>query len=105
LADADGATILPHGAGRSYGDVALNSAGRALLTDGLDRILDFDAASGEVVCEAGVTFCDLMEAYLPRGYLFPVSRAAPLQRKAARSWHRRRRARALMCPFLPAEPG
>ena len=73
LAEANGSTILPHGAGRSYGDVALNSGGRALLTGGLNRILDFDAASGEVVCEAGVTFCDLMEAFLPRGYLFPVS--------------------------------
>jgi decaprenylphospho-beta-D-ribofuranose 2-oxidase len=63
LAEANGSTILPHGAGRSYGDVALNSGGRALLTGGLNRILDFDAASGEVVCEAGVTFRDLMEAW------------------------------------------
>lgn len=73
LAAANGATILPYGGGRSYGDVALNSGGRALLTDGLNRILDFDAATGQVVCEAGVTFRDLMLRYLPRRYLFPVS--------------------------------
>jgi decaprenylphospho-beta-D-ribofuranose 2-oxidase len=73
LAEANRATILPYGGGRSYGDVALNGAGRALLTSGLNRILEFDAATGAVVCEAGVTFRDLMEAYLPRRYLVPVS--------------------------------
>jgi decaprenylphospho-beta-D-ribofuranose 2-oxidase len=73
LADANGATILPHGGGRSYGDVALNGAGRALLTAGLNRILEFDAATGAVVCEAGVTFRDLLEKYLPRRHLVPVS--------------------------------
>jgi decaprenylphospho-beta-D-ribofuranose 2-oxidase len=73
LADANGATILPYGGGRSYGDVALNSAGRALLTGGLNRILEFDAATGTVVCEAGVTFRDLLEEYLPRRWLVPVS--------------------------------
>ncbi|MGH6904018.1 MAG: FAD-binding protein [Geminicoccaceae bacterium] len=73
LAEANGATILPYGGGRSYGDVALNGAGRALLTGGLNRILEFDAATGAVVCEAGVTFRDLMEKYLPRRHLVPVS--------------------------------
>jgi decaprenylphospho-beta-D-ribofuranose 2-oxidase len=73
LAETDGATVLPYGGGRSYGDVALNQGGRALLTSGLKRILEFDAATGAVVCEAGVTFRDLLEQYLPRGYLFPVS--------------------------------
>ena len=73
LADANGATILPHGGGRSYGDVALNGAGRALLTGGLNRIVEFDATTGAVVCEAGVTFRDLLEKYLPRRYLVPVS--------------------------------
>ena len=73
LAEANGATILPYGGGRSYGDVALNGAGRALLTGGLNRILEFDAATGAVVCEAGVTFRDLLEKYLPRRHLVPVS--------------------------------
>lgn len=73
LAEANGATILPHGGGRSYGDAALNSKGRAVLTSGLDRILDFDQATGAVVCEAGVTFADLLERFLPSGRLFPVS--------------------------------
>jgi decaprenylphospho-beta-D-ribofuranose 2-oxidase len=73
LAEANGATILPYGGGRSYGDVALNGPGRALLTGGLNRILEFDAATGAVVCEAGVTFRDLLEKYLPRRHLGPVS--------------------------------
>jgi decaprenylphospho-beta-D-ribofuranose 2-oxidase len=73
LAAGDGATILPHGSGRSYGDVALNSGGRVLLTSGLNRILEFDGATGTVICEAGVTFSDLVARFLPRGYLSPVS--------------------------------
>jgi decaprenylphospho-beta-D-ribofuranose 2-oxidase len=73
LASANGATILAHGGGRSYGDAALNSEGRALLTAGLNRVLEFDQATGAVVCEAGVTFADLVERFLPRGHLFPVS--------------------------------
>ncbi|MDO9706961.1 FAD-binding oxidoreductase [Paracraurococcus lichenis] len=69
----EGRTLLPHGGGRSYGDQALNSGGAALLTTRLDRILSFDPETGVVITEPGVTFADLLEAFLPRGWLAPTS--------------------------------
>ena len=66
-------TLLPRGAGRSYGDVCLNADGAVILTERLNRILSFDPQTGLVVVEAGVTFRDLLEVFLPRGFRVPVS--------------------------------
>jgi decaprenylphospho-beta-D-ribofuranose 2-oxidase len=65
--------LLARGGGRAYGDSALNSGGDVLLTERLDRILSFDPASGDIVCEPGVTFADLLDAFLPRGFMPPAS--------------------------------
>lgn len=73
IADTRDVTVLARGAGRAYGDAALNDGGRVVLTERLDRILSFDPASGLAVCEPGVTFADLLEAFLPRGYMPPAS--------------------------------
>jgi decaprenylphospho-beta-D-ribofuranose 2-oxidase len=72
LAAAPG-PLIAHGAGRSYGDAALNDGGHTILTDALDRIESFDPASGEIVCQPGVTFRQLLEHFLPQRWLFPVS--------------------------------
>jgi decaprenylphospho-beta-D-ribofuranose 2-oxidase len=71
LAGADG--IVLHGAGRSYGDCALNGGGRALITTRLDRILAFDAETGIVQVEPGVDFRRLLDVFLPRGFMVPVT--------------------------------
>ncbi|MDB5373267.1 MAG: linked oxidase domain protein [Belnapia sp.] len=73
LATPEGRTLIAHGAGRSYGDAALNTDGAALLTGRLDRILSFDPATGLLVAEPGVTFADLLAVFLPRGFIAPVS--------------------------------
>ncbi|MFP4003666.1 MAG: FAD-dependent oxidoreductase, partial [Alphaproteobacteria bacterium] len=65
--------LIAHGGGRSYGDAALNGGGRTLLTGRLDRLLSFDEDTGELVAEAGVTFADLMQVFLPRGWMVPVT--------------------------------
>ena len=65
--------IIVHAGGRSYGDAALNSGGRSILTHRLDRLLEFDPASGLLVAEAGVNFDNLRKVFLPRGYLAPVT--------------------------------
>jgi decaprenylphospho-beta-D-ribofuranose 2-oxidase len=62
-----------HGAGRSYGDCALNDGGAALITTRLDRILAFDADTGIVEVEPGVTFTRLLAVFLPRGFVAPVT--------------------------------
>lgn len=70
----DGArSYLPHGKGRSYGDVCLNEGGVLIETAALDRFISFDAATGEIACEAGVTLGDIMEVALPRGWFLPVT--------------------------------
>lgn len=69
---ADG-SLLAHGAGRSYGDVALNGAGRTLVTTRLDRLLSFDPATGVLVAEPGVTFADLFRVFVPKGFVPPVA--------------------------------
>ena len=65
--------LIAHGAGRAYGDCALNAEGTALLTAGLAGVLSFDQATGLIEVEPGVTFRQLMAAYLPQGWLVPVS--------------------------------
>ncbi|MBI1244571.1 MAG: FAD-binding protein [Alphaproteobacteria bacterium] len=72
-ARGEGAALFARGAGRSYGDAAQLSGGRALLTARLDRILAFDAATARVECEAGVTFRALLDTFVPRGFVPPVS--------------------------------
>ncbi len=72
LAAQNGRNIIAHGAGRSYGDAALNGGGAALLTGRLDRMLGFDAASGVLVAEPGVTIADVIRVFLPQGFLLPT---------------------------------
>ena len=70
------ASVLPgivHGNGRSYGDEALNAGGTAWLARGLDRFIAFDAERGTLHCEAGVTFQELIDSVLPRGWFVPVT--------------------------------
>ena len=55
--------ILAYGKGRSYGDAPLNGGGNVLLTERLNRMVSFDPSDGTLVCEAGVTFDDLLTAF------------------------------------------
>ena len=56
------------GCRQSYGDACLSPA--VLDMTGMDRFLSFDPASGELTCEAGVTFRDINRLFVPRGF-FP----------------------------------
>jgi decaprenylphospho-beta-D-ribofuranose 2-oxidase len=67
------AGLCLYGAGRSYGDCALNAGGDALITSRLDRILAFDQQTGIVEVEPGVTFTRLLQVFLPRGLMVPVT--------------------------------
>jgi FAD/FMN-containing dehydrogenase len=64
---------LPVGAGRSYGDVCLLENGTLLHTRGMDRFLHFDPATGVLRCEAGVTFAEILDFAVPRGFFLPVT--------------------------------
>jgi len=65
--------VLARGLGRSYGDAALSKEGVVLLTERLNRLLDFDDRAGLLRAEAGVTLADLLSVFAPRGWIPPVT--------------------------------
>ncbi|MCW5874645.1 MAG: FAD-binding oxidoreductase [Anaerolineales bacterium] len=67
-----GLTIGLRGAGRSYGDAALNAGHIVLDLRGLTRILDWDADTGIIRAEPGVTIEQLWRHALPQGWWPPV---------------------------------
>ncbi len=54
---------------RSYGDSALNSAGRVIDMTRLDRLISFDPATGLLEAEGGVRIGDLAARFAPLGWL------------------------------------
>ncbi|MGH9341613.1 MAG: FAD-binding protein [Acidobacteriota bacterium] len=65
--------LIARGEGRSYGDAAINSAGAVVHFGRLNRFLAFNAESGLLKCEPGVTFDDLLRTFVPRGWFPPVT--------------------------------
>lgn len=69
---AQNGSAITYGMGRSYGDVAMNPA-MTLMGVSRNRILEFNALTGDLVAEAGVTLADLLETFVPRGWFPPVT--------------------------------
>ena len=65
-------TLIARGAGRAYGDAALNRTATAIVTR-LNRIIAFEPSSGVVTCEAGTTLDELIDVFLPRGWFLWVT--------------------------------
>lgn len=63
---------IARGNGRSYGDASLNPDATIDMRR-LDRLIAFDDATGELVCEAGVLLSDIIDAFVPRGWFVPVT--------------------------------
>lgn len=64
---------IAFGLGRSYGDTPLNKDSAVILTSKLNKMISFNVNSGILECEAGVTFEEIIEYFLPRGYFLPVT--------------------------------
>lgn len=62
--------LIARGNGRGYGDCALGS-GTTVDMRRFDRMLAFDADTGQLIAEAGVLLGDIIAAFLPRGW-FPA---------------------------------
>ncbi len=71
--DSAGPSVCLYGAGRSYGDDALNSRGATVITTRLDRVLDFNEETGEIEVEPGVSIGSLLRDFGPRGWVPPVA--------------------------------
>lgn len=70
---ARGELVLPYGMGRSYGDSCLNEGQVLLSTRTLDHFIAFDPELGELHCEAGVTFKDILDVVVPFNWFLPVT--------------------------------
>jgi FAD/FMN-containing dehydrogenase len=70
---ANSASLIPRGAGRAYGDAALNDKNRVVDIQRLNRMLSFDETTGLLRCEAGVTLAEIIDVFLPRGFFPPVT--------------------------------
>jgi FAD/FMN-containing dehydrogenase len=67
----EGAPLVAHGLGRSYGDSALAPA--VMSTRYLDRFAHFDSTTGLLACDAGVTLDTILRTFVPRGWFIPVT--------------------------------
>ena len=67
--------VLCRGLGRSYGDSSLPPPGHPVVaaTPLADRILAFDAVTGTLRAEAGLSLRALNRSFLPRGFYAPVT--------------------------------
>ena len=73
LGSAASASLLPYGLGRSYGDSCLNAERGLIDCRRLNRILGFDESTGILRCESGMTFTDIINVFLPKGWFLPVT--------------------------------
>lgn len=62
---------IPRGLGRSYGDSSLS--GEMFLSLDLNRFLSFDEQTGILNCEAGVSFTEILDVFVQRGWFLPVT--------------------------------
>jgi L-gulonolactone oxidase len=65
--------MLAIGLRRSYGDSGLNANGALIDTTGIDRLVSFDAKTGILHAEAGLSLAQLIDFSIPRGYFVPVT--------------------------------
>ena len=73
LKAASAGSLLPYGLGRSYGDSCLNAERALVDCRRLNRILGFDESTGVLRCESGVTFAEIIDVFLPKGWFLPVT--------------------------------
>ena len=61
-------SVIPHGAGHSYTDAALNTSGVVLDVTPMQRILSWDATRGIMQVEAGVTLQEMVQVAWKDGW-------------------------------------
>jgi len=64
--------LLARGFGRAYGDAAQIESGTVIDMTRLDRLVDFDAGTGVLVCEGGIRLAEIDRLFVPRGFCLPV---------------------------------
>ncbi len=70
-------SVIPHGAGHSYTDAALNTAGVVIDTTPMRQILSWDATRGVMRVEPGVTLREVVQVAWKDGWWPVVSPSTP----------------------------
>ncbi len=73
MGSGEPSSLLAHGLGRSYGDVALNEGAGLALTALLDNFIAADWRTGVVRAAAGLSNEELLRVCVPRGWFLPVT--------------------------------
>jgi L-gulonolactone oxidase len=73
LRDPSASSKLAIGLLRSYGDSCLNGAGALISMCGLNRFLNFDAETGVLRAEAGVSISEILRLVVPKGWFLPTT--------------------------------
>ena len=63
---------IARGCGGSYGDAALNAQGEVILTNRLDRFLEFDVLKGILSVESGISLAKILNLIVKQGWFLPV---------------------------------
>lgn len=66
-------TTIARGQGRSYGDAALNENNHVVLTERLNRFVEFDPINGTLTAEAGITLAEVLNLIIPHDWFLPVT--------------------------------
>ena len=77
FARTGGLSVIPHGAGHSYTDAALNTGGVVIDLRPMRRILSWDAAQGMMRVEPGVTLREMVQVAWKDGWWPTVSPSTP----------------------------
>src|SRR5262245_25098541 len=63
--------LIARGQGRSYGDAAQLTNGKVLVTEKIDRVINFDQNTGLLEAEAGMTLEEILDRFSSGGW-FPA---------------------------------
>ncbi len=77
IARAQHLSVIPHGAGHSYTDAALNTNGLVIDTTPMRKILSWDPAQGIIKVEPGVTLRELVQLASKEGWWPYASPSTP----------------------------
>jgi decaprenylphospho-beta-D-ribofuranose 2-oxidase len=66
-------SVCARGAGRGYGDIALNDGQALIDMSAMDRILSFDEVAAQITVEAGTRLIDIYQAVHHRLLMLPAS--------------------------------
>jgi FAD/FMN-containing dehydrogenase len=72
IVGSNSTSLIARGAGRAYGDAAVNGENRVVDVTRLGRMLSFDPKSATLRAETGVTLDEIIQVFLPRGFFPPV---------------------------------